>query len=205
VQDQYADQYVLANGFGQLAMRDIQEAEAYEADRHGLYAPAVLRRNLEAQRDEELYRRAVAEHDEQEMARILIQIEAREVTEQARRQALEAQRQAAHERQAVAAAATTRARGLLLENLSPEQRETFEANGWFIVEGGRTKTRYRVNGRSYQGNIDVLRGHDSRVTHRLCGHAPSHIPLGDQLLAQKIMLELAEDDFLRIANRTNVA
>ena len=94
-----------------------------------------------------------------------------------------------------------RAQALLLEHLTPEQRRTLDEHKWFIVEGGRSKTKYRIQAeRGLAGNVDVIV--NDRVTHRLCAHcAPNAIPMGDHLLAQKVMLELAEDEFLRIANR----
>jgi hypothetical protein len=97
-------------------------------------------------------------------------------------------------------AAEARARTLLLENLTPTQRDTFERNGWFVVEGGRSRQRYRIGGRHVVANIEVL-DRDERVTHRLCGHLRDMHPLGDHLLAQKIMLELDEERFLSLANR----
>jgi hypothetical protein len=97
-------------------------------------------------------------------------------------------------------AASDRARELLLSKLSPEQRESFTKNKWFIVEGGLTKTKYRIRSSTYAGNIDVL-DVANNVAYRLCVHCSSTIPLEDHLLAQKIMLELAEDDIVRLANR----
>lgn len=97
--------------------------------------------------------------------------------------------------------ARERAIGLLLENLSPEQRETFQKNKWFIVEGGKSGLKYRIHANdNVAANIDVLDG--DKIARRLCGHCEvAKVPLGDHLLAQKIMLENAEEDFLRIANR----
>jgi len=94
-----------------------------------------------------------------------------------------------------------RAINLLLEHLTPEQRETFRNNDWFVVDGGKSKTKYRIHSRgSLMANIDVIK--DDKTLHRLCAHCDVHaIPLGDQLLAQKLMLEFDEDEFLRIANR----
>lgn len=92
--------------------------------------------------------------------------------------------------------AAERARALLLSHLTTEQRETFETNGWFVVEGGRSGYRYKVRGQSYVGNVERV---DDRAV--FCAHCDSSLPLGDQLLAQKMMLECAEDEFLRIANR----
>jgi hypothetical protein len=118
-----------------------------------------------------------------------------------------AEEQATRERiqqEAVAArfvreAAKQKANELLLAHLTPEQRRTFEENEWFVVEGGKTKQKYKINIHSYAGNIEVV-----GMNQRLCCHADSRIPQGDQLLAQKVMLELAEDDFLRLANRTMI-
>jgi hypothetical protein len=105
--------------------------------------------------------------------------------------------------------ARTRARELLLRNLTPEQRDTLEKHKWFIVEGGVSKTRYRIHDCGHLvGNIAVLAAggalFDGRpgVTHRLCGHLrDGQIPLNDNLLAQKLMLEGSEEEFLRLANR----
>lgn len=100
----------------------------------------------------------------------------------------------------------TRSRELLLEHLTPAQRETFEKNKWFVVTGGRTATRYRINTGSVQGNIDVLktpaRTGEHEVSHRLCCHCALYeIPMYDHYLAQKLALELDEERFLSIANR----
>jgi hypothetical protein len=94
-----------------------------------------------------------------------------------------------------------RARGLLLDHLTPEQRETYERDRWFIVEG-ESKTRYRVRDLGHMvANVEML-NENNTVRHRLCAHVPmGRVPMGDQLLAQKIMLECSEPDFLRIANR----
>lgn len=108
----------------------------------------------------------------------------------------------AAEQRRIAEAASQRAEQLLLSHLTPEQRRTFEQNKWFVVEGGKSKRKYRIrNSGSLVANIDVLDG--DKVAHRLCGHVNSRasVPLADHLLAQKVMLELAEDDFLRLANR----
>lgn len=95
-------------------------------------------------------------------------------------------------------AARSRANELLIAHLTPEQRESFETLKWFVVEGGRTKRKYRIHGNGgMAGNIEVI-----GENHRLCAHCDLHaIPLGDQLLAQKVTLELDEDHFLRTANR----
>jgi len=94
--------------------------------------------------------------------------------------------------------ALARSRELLLAHLSPAQRATFEENRFFVVQGGMTKSKYRIRTENYAGNIDVLSG--SKVRHRLCCHCDG-VPLHDQHLAQKLSLEHDEERFLQIANR----
>lgn len=163
--------------------------------------PAIITHQEEIARDRALFTRAMAEHNEQEAERLLRQIERHEHLAAEERRAVEERAQRHREEQERREQARAVARELLLEHLSPAQRETFIANGWFIVEGGRSKTQYRIRAaESMNANVDVL--HEGRTRHRLCAHVPlGTVPLGDQLLAQKIMLELAEDDFLRKANR----
>lgn len=98
--------------------------------------------------------------------------------------------------------AAKRAHELLLSHLTPKQRETFERNRWFIVEGGKSKKKYRIRDAGHLvANIDVLDNDGMRVR-GLCGHCAGHdIPLYDSLLAQKLMLESSEDEFLKIANQ----
>jgi hypothetical protein len=101
--------------------------------------------------------------------------------------------------------AQERARELLLSHLNPDQRHTFENKQWFIVEGGKSKKRYRIRANaSMVMNIDLLEmcNGKERVIQQLCAHL--HLdaaPLPDHYLSQKLMLEGDEDAFLRIANR----
>lgn len=102
------------------------------------------------------------------------------------------------------AQAVDRARQLLLSHLTPAQRETFTKNRWFVVEGGRSKQRYRIDvGGGYQGNVALLDSGD-KVAATFCGHCDGSIPRYDQFLAQKLMLEQHEDEFLRLSNRRAV-
>ena len=109
------------------------------------------------------------------------------------------------EKRAAQAAAHRRAMELLLAHLTEKQRETYEKSKWFVVEGGKSGKRYRIRDTgSPAGNIDELADNDNeKVVYRLCAHAPYsfEVPMGDQLLAQKLMLEWAEEDMLKIANR----
>lgn len=97
--------------------------------------------------------------------------------------------------------ARDRAKELLLANLTPAQKETFEKNNWFVVTGSRSKREYRIRANGVAMNIDVM--DKEKVMHRLCAHLhhTHDAPLHDHILAQKLMLEAAEDDFLKVANR----
>jgi hypothetical protein len=136
------------------------------------YTPAIIRRLTD-------------QHDREEFA----------AAEAAERQALLDRQEAAR---LARASAGERATELLLSHLSPEQRHTFEQNKWFIVEGGRTKKKYKIHARdSLNANVEVM-----GENHRLCAHCDYHtMPYNDHVLMQKVMLELDEDNFLRIANR----
>lgn len=100
--------------------------------------------------------------------------------------------------------ARQRSRELLLEHLTDAQRETFEKNQWFVVQGGKSKKEYRIRTSSgYTGNIDEMRS--DKVVARWCFHASYEIPEYDHYLSQKIALELDEERFLKIANRRMAA
>jgi hypothetical protein len=100
--------------------------------------------------------------------------------------------------------AAIKARELLLDQLTTEQRQSFEQHDWFLVRG-QSGQHYRIRDDGHVvANIEVverdLLGHD-RILHRLCGHISEHVPMADHLLAQKLMLEADEEAFLRLANR----
>lgn len=87
---------------------------------------------------------------------------------------------------------------LLLEHLNPEQTEDYKQHCHFTIRG-RNNVRFRIRkGRS--GNVDVVNA-AGRIDYRLCAHPAMDVPDCDTMLAQKIMLELDEDNFMRIANR----
>ena len=96
-----------------------------------------------------------------------------------------------------------RAIRLLKANLSSEQLKQFARGRSFDVIGGTSGRRYRIT-HARQMNIAVLdkRG---RWAGSLCIVPSGNLPLGDIMLAQKIALELLEDDVLHLANRTRPA
>lgn len=185
-----------------VRLSQTQALTLYRKHQDQISAPHVHRVTEQelAEREQELYRRAVAQHDQQEIDRLARQMAQRAQEMAERQRATEEIRHRVREADERRAAAQGRANEFLLEHLSPEQRRTFKKNKWFIVEGGISKTQYRIRCDNVMANIDVLDADRAR-THRLCGHANHDIPLGDQLLAQKMMLQFSEDEFLRLANR----
>jgi hypothetical protein len=90
-----------------------------------------------------------------------------------------------------------RSRHLLRRCLTPAQRIEFERTRAFTVRGGSGRL-YRIGYGSYV-NVDVLAA-SGKVDHRLCA-GPSGVPIPAVMLAQKLMLEAQEAEFLRIAIR----
>jgi hypothetical protein len=90
-----------------------------------------------------------------------------------------------------------KARALLLRNLTREQRHELDKLGHFHVIS-REGVRYRIHDGTLAINVEQLDG-EGKLLRKLCAH-PVGVPLGDGLLAQKLQLEFAEDDFLRVAN-----
>jgi hypothetical protein len=93
--------------------------------------------------------------------------------------------------------AAERARALLLDCLSAAQRAEFQRTLGFRVRGASGRS-YRI-GYSATANIEVL-DETGEVQYRLCA-GPERVPTAAVLLAQKLMLEASEAEFLRIAAR----
>lgn len=103
-------------------------------------------------------------------------------------------------------AARKRAKKLLVDNLNRNQRAQLAKHGWFVVKGGQSGKKYRINAGAYAGNVyelpEAANDNEPRHVASYCGHIDQHlVPVEDNALAQKLMLEAAEDEFLRIANR----
>lgn len=99
--------------------------------------------------------------------------------------------------------ASSKARSLLLENLDPDQRTSFERGSTFEVLSRDGKRIYQVR-YGTAGNVFLMK--NGRPVKRFCIHpADSNIPTEDVMLVQKLMIEGAEDEFVRIANKTDVA
>jgi hypothetical protein len=93
-----------------------------------------------------------------------------------------------------------RAIQLLKENLTMTQREQYESHGFFEVTGGATGRRYRIH-RGFQMNVEALNAAGRRVR-LLCFLPQGRLPICDNMLAQKIALELFELEALKIARET---
>jgi hypothetical protein len=93
--------------------------------------------------------------------------------------------------------AAERSRELLLACLTPVQRREFERTHTFSVRG-ESGRRYRI-GFGTVANVEVL-GSRGEVLYRLCAK-PEDLPTPAVMLAQKLMLETREAEFLRVAAR----
>lgn len=97
--------------------------------------------------------------------------------------------------------AKRKAYSLLLNLLNPEQRQEFEAHGYFHLTGGATGDHYRIRVNSIV-NIDVLLP-DGTIKHHLCARPAGDIPMYDVMAGQLLYLQdpLAETRFLDQANK----
>ncbi len=110
-----------------------------------------------------------------------------------RHQAAEKQRRQAQEQ------ADDRATRLLLQHLTPVQRDAFLAHKRFDVVA-RSGTVYRLR-LGWAGNVEALDETGTPVR-RYCIHPNVLVPQADNLLCQKLLLETSEERFLKIANMT---
>ena len=88
---------------------------------------------------------------------------------------------------------------LLKENLSAAQRQQYERHCHFDVIGGNTGIRYRIR-HGYQLNVEQLDRRGKRVR-LLCFMPKGRLGVGDIMLAQKLALELFEDEAVKTANK----
>lgn len=88
------------------------------------------------------------------------------------------------------------AEALLLKYLTPEQRADYQQYGHFNVIS-MSRRRFRIR-KFTVANVDEV--DDQGVVRRLCCHPVGSLPGPDMMLAQKLNLELNEDEFLRAAN-----
>jgi hypothetical protein len=130
--------------------------------------------------------RELTEEEKQanERERLRMEQVAREAEE--RRKEEEKRRQAAEEK----------ALQLLLENLTENQAEVYKATGAIPVQCASGR-KYHIR-KGIAQNVHEL-DEKGATARRLCFH-PSDCPVYDVMLAQKLMLETAEEEARRIAN-----
>jgi hypothetical protein len=98
-------------------------------------------------------------------------------------------------------AAAARAKALLEENLSAAQRDELAKARYFTVHSHDAQREYRItHGRA--GNVLLFK--DGRAVKKFCIHPAIACPDEDTMLAQKLLLETDEKEFLRIANHTTL-
>lgn len=94
--------------------------------------------------------------------------------------------------------AEEKAKKLLLENIDEENRKRYEKDKLIIVTAKKSNRVYQIkHGRS--GNVVQLDAKNKPIK-RFCMHPIAMVPDADTVLAQKLMLEHNEDEFLRLAN-----
>lgn len=99
------------------------------------------------------------------------------------------------------AKARERAEKLLRENLDDQQIEELDTKGHFHLESIQAngeRRKYRIN-RGRARNVQLI-SPEGAVLRTYCAHPVEDVPDADTMLAQKLYLEGAEEEFLRIAN-----
>lgn len=117
--------------------------------------------------------------------------------ERARQLLLEQQRREREQREREQrATAIEKADKLLVSVLSDVQKQQLKQHDWFLVKGQNGQI-YRIRkGRSV--NVDLL-DKEGKVIETLCAYPTGGVPDGDAMVAQKLMLECDQKDFLRVA------
>jgi hypothetical protein len=95
--------------------------------------------------------------------------------------------------------AAARGARLLRDNLSPEQLAAYRKGGSFEVMGGDTGKRYRIHRSSWMNIAEV--NQDGHRVWTWCFCPEGNLVRGDNMLAQKLALELFETEALTKANR----
>jgi len=96
------------------------------------------------------------------------------------------------------AKAKVRAKKLLQDHITKEQRESLEKHGFFeVVVAGKT---YRIR-QGTHGNVRLIE--NGKEVKSFCIQ-PNYVPDEDAMLAQKLLLETDEASFLKIANATRL-
>lgn len=94
-------------------------------------------------------------------------------------------------------AAEKKAHKLLSDNLNKEQLESLEKNGYFRIKSQSGK-HYEINKDDNYNVVSLDRFRKRKKQH--CALPKGNVPHYDTMLAQKLMLEHKEEDFLKVAN-----
>ena len=97
------------------------------------------------------------------------------------------------------AEAAERAMTLLRSCLSDQQNRDLRDHGHFFVDADSGR-RYRIS-KGTHGNVKVVNKQTGQWIESLCIQ-PRDVPVGDSMLAQKLMIEAAEEVFRSYANIT---
>lgn len=93
---------------------------------------------------------------------------------------------------------------LLLSFLSDSQRKQLRKGSFFDVVGGNTGDIYRIYWQKYDSmvaNIRVMDKNNLSYTKKvICAHLATGFLIGDQLLAQKMLIEQDEIKLLKVSN-----
>ena len=95
--------------------------------------------------------------------------------------------------------AASKGRQLLLDNLTPKQRQQYGRFGYFDVVGSKTSKRYRICHGTSRNVYELV--DDNQLGTCYCFVPSSSLVAGDCVLAQKIILENCEEEALRMAER----
>lgn len=96
------------------------------------------------------------------------------------------------------------AENLLLDHMDEEQKKEYEEVGHFHVIS-QDGNRYRVE-KKRSGNVVQEKEVDGKVVDvlRCCLHSRASVPLGDDLLSAMILLKGDEQEYLRLANKSEI-
>jgi hypothetical protein len=120
------------------------------------------------------------------------------------RLAAERREQERKEREKQQRAAVARSTELLREWLDEKERQRFDREKKFhvVAQSGR---RYEIDVSKRQHNVFELDAKGKRIVEHCILANAFDLPLADNALAQKLLLEADEDQFRRIANQTRLA
>lgn len=114
---------------------------------------------------------------------------------------LEAEAKSEHDKELASVHAEERARDTLRLCLTNKQRRQFDKNEWFTVECDHESRKYP------KGTFKITKGSAFNIMHvetqeRFCVVAKDPVPVYDQMLTQKLLLENDPMKFFKTANRS---